>query len=90
MACSELIRIRCICIYFLCVFQRLRDIVCCDDIEETMSLICSGAKVIIFIHTYIQWLKLYYEVSAKKKNILSVVEAGFSCFFFCKLYTGGP
>ncbi|XP_016891590.1 arf-GAP with Rho-GAP domain, ANK repeat and PH domain-containing protein 1 isoform X2 [Cynoglossus semilaevis] len=25
--------------------QRLRDIVCCDDIEETMSLICSGAKV---------------------------------------------
>lgn len=27
------------------VFQRLCEVVCGDDIAETMSLICSGAKV---------------------------------------------
>lgn len=27
------------------MFQRLREVVCTDDVKETMSLICSGAKV---------------------------------------------
>lgn len=88
-ACSELIRLRCICIYFLCVFQRLRDIVCCDDIEETMSLICSGAKVIIFIHTYILWLKFYCEVSAKKNiYIVCCWSRLFLLFFLQTMYRG--
>lgn len=82
-ACYELIRIRCICIYFLCVFQRLRDIVCCDDIEETMSLICSGAKVIIFIHTYILW----YKCLQKKIYCLLLKQAFLA--FFCANYIQG-
>ena len=39
----------CVCVC-VCVFQRLRQVVCGENIEETMSLICSGAKVCFTCH----------------------------------------